>query len=199
MGVLGQPSVGSARIPALAYAVYQSMFAAITPMLAFGGYAERGRLGPTIIIAFLWATLVYDPVACWTWNPNGWSFLKGCLDFAGGGPVHMTSGTAALATSIWLGKRRGYGTEKLAFRPHNVTHVVLGTVMLWFGWFGFNGGSALGACPSQANDRVGCRILTLALPFVTKSLQLARFGSFHDHQLVCLRGWLDLDVARLAT
>lgn len=140
-----QPSIGGPKIPALGYCVYQLMFAAITPMIALGAAAERGRIAPTLVFTFIWSTIVYDPIACWTWNTNGWTAIMGTLDFAGGGPVHMSSGTAALAYSIWLGKRRGYGTEKLAYRPHNVSHVVLGTALLWFGWFGFNGGSALSA------------------------------------------------------
>ncbi|QRW23420.1 ammonium transporter [Rhizoctonia solani] len=106
-GVLDQPSMGSTRIPALVFCVYQLMFAAITPMLALGGFAERCRLGPVALR----------------------------LEFC----------TAALAISIYLGKRSGYGTERLAYKPHNTTYVVLGTVFLWFGWFGFNGGSALSA------------------------------------------------------
>ncbi|CAA7268894.1 unnamed protein product [Cyclocybe aegerita] len=144
-GVLEQPSVGSSRIPALLFCVYQLMFAAITAALAAGAIAERGRLGPVLVFVFIWTTIVYDPLACWTWNPNGWSFVLGGLDFAGGTPVHISSGTAALAISVYLGKRRGYGTERLAYKPHNTTYVVLGTVFLWFGWFGFNGGSALSA------------------------------------------------------
>ncbi|THG97317.1 hypothetical protein EW026_g4650 [Hermanssonia centrifuga] len=144
-GVLETPSIGSTRIPSIVFCVFQLMFAAITPILALGAVAERSRLGPTIVFTFLWSTLVYDPIACWTWNSNGWSFLMGGLDFAGGTPVHISSGTAALAISIYLGKRRGYGTERLAYKPHNTTYVVLGTVFLWFGWFGFNGGSALSA------------------------------------------------------
>ncbi|KAF8993626.1 ammonium transporter AmtB-like domain-containing protein [Cyathus striatus] len=144
-GVLGQPSIGSTRIPALLFCIYQLMFAAITPALACGAIAERARLGPILVFIFIWSTLVYDPIACWTWNSNGWSFVLGGLDFAGGTPVHISSGTAALAISIYLGKRRGYGTERLAYKPHNTTYVILGTVFLWFGWFGFNGGSALSA------------------------------------------------------
>ncbi|KAI0766312.1 ammonium transporter [Irpex lacteus] len=144
-GVLEKPSIGSTRIPSIAFCVFQLMFAAITPMLALGAVAERARLGPTILFTFVWSTIVYDPIACWTWNSNGWSFVLGGLDFAGGTPVHISSGTAALAISIYLGKRRGYGTERLAYKPHNTTYVVLGTVFLWFGWFGFNGGSALSA------------------------------------------------------
>jgi len=144
-GVLERPSIGSTRIPSIAFCVFQLMFAAITPMIAIGGVAERGRLGPLLVFVFVWSTLVYDPLACMTWNSNGWSFVHGGLDFAGGTPVHISSGTAALAISIYLGKRRGYGTEALAYKPHNTTFVVLGTVFLWFGWFGFNGGSALSA------------------------------------------------------
>lgn len=109
-------------------------------MLAVGAIAERGRLGPALLFIFIWSTIVYDPIACWTWNQNGWSDKLGVLDFAGGTPVHISSGTAALAISIYLGKRRGYGTERLAYKPHNTTYVILGTVFLWFGWFGFNGG-----------------------------------------------------------
>ncbi|KAL5514148.1 hypothetical protein ACEPAG_2236 [Sanghuangporus baumii] len=141
--VLAQPSIGSTRIPSLLFCVYQLMFAAITPMLAIGAFAEHSRVGPIFVFTFVWATLVYDPIACWTWNSNGWSFVMGGLDFAGGTPVHISSGTAALAIAIYLGKRRGYGTERLAYKPHNTSYVVLGTVLLWFGWFGFNGGSAL--------------------------------------------------------
>jgi len=151
IGVLDQPSMGSPRIPSIVFCVYQLMFAAITPMLAIGAIAERGRLGPMIIFIFVWSTLVYDPIANWTWNANGWSFVLGGLDFAGGTPVHISSGTAALAISIYLGKRRGYGTERLAYKPHNSSYVVIGTVLLWFGWFGFNGGSALSANLRAAN------------------------------------------------
>lgn len=144
-GVLEKPSIGSTRIPSLLFCLYQGMFAAITPVLALGAIAERARLGPVMIFTFMWTTIVYNPLAYWTWNASGWSFVMGGLDFAGGTPVHISSGTAALALSIYLGKRRGYGTERLAYKPHNVTYVILGTVFLWVGWFGFNGGSALSA------------------------------------------------------
>lgn len=114
-------------------------------VLAVGAVAERGRMMPCLIYMFIWTTIIYDPIACWTWNPNGWSAQLGGLDFAGGTPVHIASGSAALAYSYMLGKRRGHGTQELNYRPHNVTHIVIGTVFLWVGWFGFNGGSALGA------------------------------------------------------
>jgi Amt family ammonium transporter len=143
--VLGAPSVGSSKIPDLLFAIYQGMFAAITVALAVGAVAERGRMLPCIVFMFVWSTIVYDPIACWTWNSSGWVFQLGGLDFAGGTPVHISSGAAALAYSLMLGKRRGHGTHELNYRPHNVTHVVIGTVFLWVGWFGFNAGSALSA------------------------------------------------------
>ncbi|KAF7562194.1 hypothetical protein G7046_g1950 [Stylonectria norvegica] len=143
--VLARPSVGSDKIPDLLFAVYQGMFSAITVALATGAVAERGRMLPCVVFMFLWATLIYDPIACWTWNPSGWSNKMGGLDFAGGTPVHIASGSAALAYSVMLGKRRGHGTHELNYRPHNVTHIVIGTVFLWVGWFGFNAGSALSA------------------------------------------------------
>ncbi|BEJ14345.1 hypothetical protein CspHIS471_0401120 [Cutaneotrichosporon sp. HIS471] len=145
MNVLDAPSMGSSRIPALVFCAYQCMFAIITVALACGGFAERSKIGPVTVFMFVWLTLVYCPIACWTWNANGWTFVLGGLDFAGGTPVHISSGTAALAIALYLGKRRGYGTERLAYKPHNTTFVVLGTVFLWFGWFGFNGASALSA------------------------------------------------------
>ncbi|WOO85832.1 Ammonium transporter 1 [Vanrija pseudolonga] len=145
MNVLEQPSVGSSRIPSIVFCIYQCMFAIITVVLAVGGFAERSRIGPVMVFMFIWLTIVYCPIACWTWNPNGWTAKMGGLDFAGGTPVHISSGTAAFAISLYLGKRRGYGTERLAYKPHNTAFVVLGTVFLWFGWFGFNGGSALSA------------------------------------------------------
>ena len=143
--VLTRPSVASSTIPDLLFAVYQGMFAAITVALAVGAVAERGRVAPCLLFAFIWTTIVYDPIACWTWNPNGWTYRLGGLDFAGGTPVHIASGSAALAYSLMLGKRRGHGTFELNFRPHNITVIVLGTLFLWVGWTGFNAGSALAA------------------------------------------------------
>jgi len=143
--LLAAPSVGSPRIPDLLFAVYQGMFSALTVALVTGAVAERGRMLPCVVFMFIWSTVVYDAIACWTWNPNGWSNRMGGLDFAGGTPVHIASGAAALAYSMMLGKRRGHGTHELNYRPHNVTHIVVGTVFLWVGWFGFNAGSALAA------------------------------------------------------
>ena len=155
-GVLAQKS---GNVPDLLFAIFQCMFAAITPALAIGAAAERGRMLPCIVFIFVWATIVYDPIACWTWNANGWVYQLGGLDFAGGTPVHISSGAAALAYSVMLGKRRGHGTHELNYRPHNVSHVILGTVFLWFGWFGFNGGSALG---SNLRATMACVVTNLA-------------------------------------
>ncbi|QUC16590.1 uncharacterized protein UV8b_00831 [Ustilaginoidea virens] len=140
---LAQPN-GSASLPDILFCLYQGMFASITPALAIGAVADRGRVLPAIVFIFIWSTVVYDPIAYWTWNSNGWLAKLPAYDFAGGGPVHIASGTCALAYSIMLGKRSGYSsTHGLPYRPHSVTNVVLGTVFLWVGWFGFNGGSAL--------------------------------------------------------
>ena len=148
--------MGSKRIPSIVFCIYQLMLAAITcvlphsvttprstsharssrSMLALGGFAERAHLGSLLFFVFTWSTLVYDPIAYWTWNANGWGNKIGNLDFAGGTPVHIASGTASLAISFFLKKRRGYGTADLVYTPHNTTYVVLGTVFLWFGWFG---------------------------------------------------------------
>ncbi|KAG5997684.1 hypothetical protein E4U54_002326 [Claviceps lovelessii] len=143
MKTLGEPN-GSTNIPDILFCLYQGMFASITPALAIGAVADRGRILPAMIFIFLFATIVYCPIAYWTWNPNGWLFKLGAIDFAGGGPVHICSGLASLSYSIMLGKRHGYSTTHgLPYRPHSVTNVILGTVFLWVGWFGFNGGSAL--------------------------------------------------------
>ncbi|EYE95334.1 ammonium permease MEP2 [Aspergillus ruber CBS 135680] len=144
-GVLAAPSVGSDKVPDILFCVYQGMFACITVAIAVGAVAERGRMLPCLIFIFIWSTIIYDPLACWTWNSAGWVYQLGGLDFAGGTPVHIASGSAALAYSLMLGKRRGHGTHELNYRPHNVTSVVIGTVFLWVGWFGFNAGSALSA------------------------------------------------------
>ncbi|EME42570.1 hypothetical protein DOTSEDRAFT_73422 [Dothistroma septosporum NZE10] len=143
MNTLALPSPGSPLIPDLLYAFYQMQFCAVTAAIVVGAVAERGRLMPAMVYIFFWATLVYCPIACWVWNVNGWAYKWGVLDYAGGGPVEIGSGLSALAYSMVLGRRQ----EKmmLNFRPHNVSLITLGTILLWFGWLGFNGGSAFGA------------------------------------------------------
>lgn len=142
-GTLGEPSPGSPLIPELLYSFYQMQFCAVTAALVVGATAERGRVVPAMVFTFFWATLVYCPVAYWAWGLNGWGFKYGVLDYAGGGPVEIGSGVSALAYSWVLGRRN----EKmmLNFRPHNISLITLGTILLWFGWLGFNGGSAFGA------------------------------------------------------
>jgi Amt family ammonium transporter len=129
-------------IPHLGFVLFQLMFAAITPALITGAFAERVRFSALVLFAVLWSTLIYSPVAHWVWG-GGWLDRRGLLDFAGGTVVHINSGMAALACALVLGRRRGYGTDYMA--PHNLPLTFLGAGLLWFGWFGFNGGSALGA------------------------------------------------------
>ncbi|KAF3400722.1 Ammonium transporter 1 [Talaromyces pinophilus] len=142
--VLAAPSPGSTVLPEIVYCLYQLLFCACTVMIVVGGAFERGNIIPSLIFSFFWATIVYCPIACWTWNANGWLYNLPSLDFAGGGPVHISSGWAALAYAFVLGKRKHHG-EHTHGKPHNTTLVFLGTVLIWFGWFGFNGGSALNA------------------------------------------------------
>lgn len=144
MKVQAAPSPGSVYIPEIVFCLYQMLFCACTVQIVVGGSFERGRIVPSLVFGFWWATIVYCPIACWTWNANGWLYNLPSLDFAGGGPVHIASGWAALAYAFMLGKRKQHG-EKSHGKPHNTTLVFLGTILIWFGWFGFNGGSALNA------------------------------------------------------
>ncbi|WRT66318.1 uncharacterized protein IL334_003273 [Kwoniella shivajii] len=134
------------KLPEIVFATYQLMFACLVPAVLLGAAAERSRILPALIFIFCWTTLCYDMLAHWIWSVNGWAYKWGILDIdAGGVPVEIASGTAGLAYSYFIGKRRGYGTERVAFKPSNVGHVVLGTVFLWVGWLGFNGGSCFAA------------------------------------------------------
>ena len=158
------------QVPAIAYGLYQLQFAAVTAAVIFGATTERIRLVPACIFIFIWTTLVYDPIAYWTWAARGWlknlacldttALLEtpcgmGVLDFAGGGPVEMASGFSGLAYCIMLGQRRG----KALAKPHNLTFVFIGTGLLWFGWLGFNGASAVGATPRAA---MACMVTNVA-------------------------------------
>ena len=131
----------AATIPHQAYMIFQGMFAVITPALITGAFAERMKFKSFLIFTLLWATLVYDPVAHWVWGSGGWLRQLGVLDFAGGAVVHITSGVGALAAALATGKRSG--VEDGAVEPHDITMIVLGAGFLWFGWFGFNAGSAV--------------------------------------------------------
>lgn len=144
IGVEGTPNADyAATIPHLAFAAYQMMFAVITPALITGAFVERVRFKAFLIFTLLWATLVYDPVAHWVWGVGGFLRSLGALDFAGGTVVHITAGFSALAFASVIGARHGYGRAPM--EPHNIPYSILGAGLLWVGWFGFNGGSALAA------------------------------------------------------
>ncbi len=136
------------NIPHQAFMVFQGMFAIITPALVTGAFAERMKFSSYMLFIILWVTIVYAPVAHWVWG-GGWLAELGALDFAGGNVVHINSGVAALAAALVFGKRLGFGSEPM--EPHNVPMVVLGAGLLWFGWFGFNAGSALTADGNAVN------------------------------------------------
>jgi Amt family ammonium transporter len=147
-GVGQEPGPYAATVPHQAFMVFQMMFAVITPALITGAFAERKRFKAFVVFTLLWATFVYDPVAHWVWG-GGWLGQLGALDFAGGTVVHITSGVSALVAALVLGRRVGYGRE--ALEPHDATMTVLGASLLWFGWFGFNAGSAINAGGLAAN------------------------------------------------
>ncbi|KAI8143364.1 ammonium transporter AmtB-like domain-containing protein [Fennellomyces sp. T-0311] len=151
-GVGIKPAFEGQTIPAMVYMIFQAMFACLTPALAFGAAAERMSLGPSIVFIFVWTTLVYDIITCWVWNPNGWLFKLGAMDFAGGATVHASSGLAAVAYAMALGKRRDFNENNNT--PHNVSFVYIGLALLWFGWFAFNAGSGLAADARAANSLV---------------------------------------------
>jgi Amt family ammonium transporter len=136
---------GSAKgtVPHLAFCAFQMMFAVITPALVAGAFAERMRFPAYIAFVLAWTTLVYDPVAHWVWADGGWLAKYGALDFAGGTVVHLAAGLSALVCAMFMGKRAGYPHERHV--PHNLTMTLTGAGILWFGWFGFNAGSALGS------------------------------------------------------
>ncbi|MGO8763142.1 MAG: ammonium transporter [Desulfobaccales bacterium] len=134
----------SETIPHQTFMIYQCMFAIITPALITGAFAERLKFSAFLVFMVLWFTLVYCPVAHWVWGDGGWLKNLGALDFAGGTVVHINAGIAALAAALVVGKRQGYGNHT-TFIPHNLPMTILGAGLLWFGWFGFNAGSALAA------------------------------------------------------
>ncbi|MBI3625278.1 MAG: ammonium transporter [Candidatus Rokubacteria bacterium] len=142
VGLTPNPDYG-ATVPHQAYMVFQLMFAVITPALITGAFAERMKFSTFIVFTLAWATFIYDPLAHWVWGTGGWLKNRGALDFAGGTVVHISSGISALAAALIIGKRKGYGHEPM--RPHNLPLTVTGASLLWFGWFGFNAGSAISA------------------------------------------------------
>ncbi len=160
-GVGGVPDPEySATIPALLFFAFQLKFAAITPALIIGAFAGRVRLKSLLLFIVLWTTLIYVPIAMWIWNPGGWLHHLGVVDFAGGLVVHTSAGVSAVAAAIVIG-RRPEG-ERRETRPNNVPYVILGTAILWFGWFGFNAGSALAANDVAVNALVTTNLAAAA-------------------------------------
>ena len=160
-GVGGDPNPDyAATIPHQTFMIFQAMFAIITPALILGAFAERMKFSGFCVFSLLWATFVYDPVCHWVWAVGGFLRTAGALDFAGGTVVHINAGVAALAAALVLGKRRGYPDHMSP--PHNLPFAVLGAGLLWFGWFGFNAGSALGAGALATNAFVVTHIAASA-------------------------------------
>jgi Amt family ammonium transporter len=156
----------AATVPHQAFMMFQMMFAVITPALITGAFAERIKFSSFLVFTLLWATFIYDPLAHWVWAVGGWVRNFGALDFAGGTVVHISSGFSALACALVLRKRLGHGKENMA--PHNLPMTVLGTSMLWFGWFGFNAGSAVasGALATSAFVVTNTATATAALTWM---------------------------------
>jgi Amt family ammonium transporter len=140
VGLEPNPDYAS-TVPHQAFMVFQMMFAVITPALITGAFAERFKFSTYVVFVLAWSTLVYAPIAHWVWGMGGWIHNLGALDFAGGLVVHISSGVSALAAALIVGKRKGHGHDHMP--PHNMTMTLLGASILWFGWFGFNGGSAV--------------------------------------------------------
>ena len=149
----------SSTIPALLYFAFQLKFAAITPALIIGAFAGRIRLKPLLIFILAWVTFVYFPIAHWIWGVGGWLHVMGVEDFAGGMVVHTSAGVSALAAALVIGRGMDFGKES---RPNNVPYVILGTAILWFGWFGFNAGSSLSANGIAVNALVTTNLAAAA-------------------------------------
>lgn len=191
MNVGQEPSaVYAVTVPHLAFMVFQAMFAVITVALITGAVVERIKFSGLILFAALWMTLVYSPVAHWVWGSGGWLAKLGFLDFAGGAVVHINAGVSALALVLLLGKRRGFPAE--AMEPNNIPLVVLGAGLLWFGWFGFNAGSALTAGGLAANAFVTTNTSAAAAAFTWMLV-----GWFHRRPTIL--GTVTGAVAGLAT
>jgi ammonium transporter, Amt family len=172
-GVGAAPGEYASTIPHNVFMIFQCMFAVITPALITGSFAERMKFGSFLLFSILWATLVYNPLCHWIWGNGGWMKELGALDFAGGVAVHLSSGVAALVAAILLGKRKGFGSEEL--KPHNLPMTLLGAGILWFGWFGFNAGSALSVGAVAGNTFVATHIAgtTGALAWVLLEWKIA--------------------------
>ncbi|MFK5985443.1 MAG: ammonium transporter [Pseudomonadota bacterium] len=161
-------------VPESSFALFQMTFAIITPALIVGAFAERAKFSAMMLFSAIWLILVYAPITHWVWAEGGWLYEMGLLDFAGGTVVHITAGTAALVTAIVIGKRKGFG--KQAMPPHNLTMTVIGAGMLWVGWFGFNGGSALAADGNAAMAMLVTHISAAAGAGMWAAIEWIRHG-----------------------
>jgi len=166
VGMNPSPDYGS-TIPHFAFMIFQCMFAILTVALITGAFAERMKFSAFLLFALLWSTFVYNPLAHWVWGVGGWMGRLGALDFAGGTVVHISSGASALAAALIIGKRIGYGST--AYIPHNLPMTITGAAILWFGWFGFNAGSAL-ACNGLAASAFVVTHIASALGALTWSM-----------------------------
>lgn len=156
----GVPGFKTMTVPPIAYAAFQMMFAVVTAALLTGGTADRLKLAGFVVFIVLWTLLVYAPLAHWAFSPEGWLVHRGVLDFAGGTVVEINSGFSALGVVLVVGRRRGWPRESMA--PHSVPLAVVGAGILWFGWFGFNAGSALGANAVAAQALIGTQLAAAA-------------------------------------
>jgi Amt family ammonium transporter len=167
---VGLSARDGSTIPHVLFMAFQMMFAIITPALISGAFAERVKFSAYVVFTLLWATLVYDPVCHWVWGPGGWLGARGALDFAGGTVVHLTSGVSALVFAVLLGKRARHSP------PHSLPLTLLGAGLLWFGWFGFNGGSALAANETAALALVNTHIAAAAGAFAWSGAEWLKIG-----------------------
>jgi len=160
----------SGEIPEILFALFQCMFAVITPSLIIGAFAERIKFSGFLLFTILWAILVYNPMAHWVWG-GGWMQQMGAIDFAGGTVVHINAGVSALVMVLLLGRRKGYRTIGHPITPHNIPFVVIGTALLWLGWFGFNAGSGLAADGLAANAFLVTHLATAVAAVTWMSLE----------------------------
>ena len=174
VGLAPSPDYAS-TVPHQAFMIFQCMFAIITPALITGSFAERMKFSTLLVFIALWSTLVYSPLAHWVWGSGGWLGKLGALDFAGGTVVHISSGVSALAAVLVISKRKGYGKEQ--FIPHNLPMTITGAAILWFGWFGFNAGSALGS-----NGLAAAAFVTTHVAAATASLTWMLAEWIHHHK-----------------
>jgi len=173
-GIGGTVHELAGSIPQSVFAMFQGMFAIITVGLITGAVAERMKFKAYVAFALLWSLFVYSPLAHWVWQPSGWLFKLGALDFAGGTVVHISSAAAAVAAALVLGRRKGYGKDK--FHPHNLTMTVMGAGILWFGWFGFNAGSALTAGDLAGTAFLNTNIAAAAAVLTWTGIEWMRAG-----------------------